>query len=96
MIVRATDQTKHEFCVAVFNRMLDDNQICPYNHSVDYNCGWFYFDDDPPQQRPELTAEADKLMRSGSHYVGYWREANTYVLLNGLMKPERSDIGSDF
>ena len=80
MVVQASNQTKREFCVAIFNRELHKNSICPANHDVDYGHSWFYFDG-TPQQRPELTAEAEEIMESGSHYVGYWREANTYVLV---------------
>ena len=80
MIVMAAYQEKHEFCIAVFNRSLNENSICPANHNIDYGHGWFYLDDNC-DQRPELTAEAERIMKSGSHCVGYWQEANTYVLV---------------
>lgn len=90
MIVQATHQTKREFCIAVFNRTLDSNSICPANHDVDYDRGWFYMDG-ACEQRPELTAEAVEIMRSGSHYVGYWALGNTYVLVPDLSFEETDE-----
>lgn len=80
MVVMAASQEKREFCIAIFNRELHKNSICPANHDVDYDRGWFYMDGNCGQ-RPELTAEAESIMESGSHCVGYWQGANTYVLV---------------
>lgn len=44
MVVRASNQGKREFCVALFNRELHKNSICPGNHDVEYQFGWFYMD----------------------------------------------------
>jgi len=85
MLIKATDQGKQEFCIALFNRNLHKNNKCPGNYSVDYRNGWFYWaygnHDECHAQRPELTAEADELMRSGSHEVWYSDLWNTYVLM---------------
>lgn len=80
MIVKASKQGKPEFCQAIFNRELHANSICPANHDVDYQNGWFYFDGSP-RQRPDLTAEVDEIMKTGTHVVGYWQQANAYILL---------------
>lgn len=80
MLVRAAYQTKREFCIALLNRRLHENSICPGNHDVDYRHGWFYYDGSP-SRCPELTAEADEIMASGSHYVGYSSAFNTYLLI---------------
>lgn len=87
MVVRASNQAKREFCIAIMNRNLHANSICPGNHEVDYHNGWFYFDG-RPSQRPELTAEVDKIMKNGYYYVGYSRVWNTYVLVDEVCEEE--------
>ncbi len=86
MLVKATDQTKREFCIAIYNRELHKNSCCPGNYSVDYDRGWFtvqYGNNEPEKfQRPELTAEADKVMKDGSKIVGYQSTWNTFVLVD--------------
>jgi len=79
-MIIASVQTKREFCIALFNRQLHANSMCPGNHDVDYSHSWFYCDNDPPCQYPEITAEADEIMTSGSHIVCYSNMWNTYVL----------------
>lgn len=79
MLVKARDQEKNEFCVALYNRELDKNNMCPANHEVEYQNGWFYLDGKNVGHRPELTAEADQLLES-SATVWYWQEGNTFVL----------------
>lgn len=74
------------------NRNLHANSICPGNHEVDYCRGWFYFDG-KPEQRPELTAEVDDIMRNGYYYVGYSRVWNTYVLIDDVEHVDSEDIG---
>jgi hypothetical protein len=78
MIVKAADQGKREFCIALFNRFLHKTNRCPANHEVDYANGWFYLDG-KKFHRPELTVEADQLMRAGAT-VFFWNEGNTFVL----------------
>jgi hypothetical protein len=82
MIVPASDQGKHEFCVAVLNARLHKNSICPANHDVSYGHGWFQIDDNDPFQDPELTAEAERVMKEGHKMVGYWQEGNCYILMD--------------
>ncbi len=78
MIVPASDQCKNNFCVALLNRELHGDSICPGNHSVSYNYGWFRIDDGKPFRRPDLTREADRLLESDTvYYSSVW---NTYVL----------------
>ena len=79
-MVLASNQGKREFCIALFNRGLNKNGICPANHSVDYRNGWFYMDDHDPIHDPKITAEADELMSIGSHIVLYCDAGNTYVI----------------
>lgn len=79
-MVRAAEQSKRTLCIALFNRQLHANNICPANHEVAYDCGWFYMDGKNVGHRPELTAEADEIMRSGRYVVLYWEEGNTFVL----------------
>ena len=81
MIVKAADQTKREYCIAVMNRLLHNNGICPGNHEVDYGHGWFYYDGEP-EQRPELTEQANEEMANPNVQVGYSRVWNTYILLD--------------
>lgn len=84
MICKAADsaQTKAEYCQAVLNRRMHSNSICPANHSVSYQRGWFYVDDNPPFQDPALTAEAEEAMADPSKCVGYWSEGNCYILID--------------
>lgn len=85
MLVKAARQTKREFCIAVLNRELHKNSRCPGNYSVDYAHGWFtsqYGSHEPiKMQRPDLTAEADRIMRDGMQQVGYQSGWNTFVLM---------------
>jgi len=73
--------------------------MCPANHVVDYSHGWFYQDWDFHEetgfreQRPDLTAEADRLMSSAEYEVGYWSGANTYVLIPVYSSFEEDDYG---
>ena len=78
MITKAADQTKGTMCISLFNRELHKRSICPGNHEVCYSHGWFYFDG-KPSRRPELTAEADRLLAQGVivYYSPTW---NTYVI----------------
>ena len=82
MIVPASNQTKHEFCVALLNARLHKNSICPANHTVSYSYGWFQIDDQAPFQDPELTAEAERVMKERRQRVGYWQEGNCYILID--------------
>lgn len=79
MIIPASDQTKETMSIAILNRELHANSICPGNHETTYNRGWFQIDDNRPFRRPDLTAEADKLLSAGVtvYYSSVW---NTYVL----------------
>ena len=79
MPVVAASQTKREFCIALLNRRLHKNNICPGNHNVGYFNGWFNIDDEQFRD-PDLTAEADKIMKAGTHRVLYSEVWNTYVL----------------
>ena len=89
-MVRAANQTKREFCIAIMNRELHANNICPGNHEVHYSHSWFYFDGSP-EQRPDLTAEVDRIMEAGYHYVGYSRVWNTYVLIDEVCEIEEEE-----
>ena len=91
MIVKAADQTKREYCIAVMNRLCHKNSICPANHNVDYQYGWFYFDDNKPEQRPELTREAEDEMKNPATCVGYWQGANTYIIIDNPDYQEDDD-----
>ncbi len=79
MSVLASNQTKREFCIALFNRQLHKNSICPGNHEVDYNRGWFYMDG-RCFHRPELTSQVDEIMENQEYVVYYSPVWNTYVL----------------
>lgn len=87
MRVIAKDQTKREYCIALFNQYLHENNICPGNHTVDYSRGWFYFDG-LAHQRPDLTAKADELLKAKTHIVLYCGDYNTYVLHERLTGAE--------
>ena len=78
-MVIASKQGKREFCIALYNRKLNAQGICPANHEVGYFNGWFNFDGEQFRD-PDLTAEADKIIAAGTHRVLYWEEGNTYVL----------------
>lgn len=90
-MVKAKDQTKRTMAIALFNRDLHKNNICPGNHEVDYNRGWFYFDSGKADrhgkevgyrtQDKKLTAEADEKLKEG-YEVLYSPVWNTYVLGN--------------
>lgn len=84
-VVVAASQAKREVCIALFNRELHKNNRCPGNYDVDYRHGWFYWQygatEEQHAQRPELTAEADEIIRTGSHTVMYSPNWNTYVLV---------------
>lgn len=90
MLVKAADQTKREYCIAVANRHLHAISICPGNHDVDYGHGWFYFDG-KPSQKPEWTAEAEQEMNNPQVCVGYSRGWNTYVLMDNWENDDDSD-----
>ena len=87
MRVIAKDQTKREYCIALFNQELHKNNICPGNHTVDYSYGWYYYDG-IPRQRKDLTDEAVRLMKAKTHVILYCGDFNTYVLHERL---DRSD-----
>jgi len=82
MVAPASKQGKREFCIALFNRELNDNNCCPGNYDVDYHNGWFYWaygnHDQQKAQRPDLTAEAERLMKAGVT-VYYSTQYNSYV-----------------
>ena len=80
MVIPASEQIKANFCVALLNRELHEDSICPGNHAVGYNYGWFTIDDGRPFQRPDLTMKADELLGAGEvvYYSSVW---NTYVLI---------------
>lgn len=65
--------------VALMNRELHTSGLSPMNHEVDYHRGWFYIDDDPAQQRPDLTAEARELYAKGER-ARYSSQGNTFFL----------------
>ena len=75
----AADQNKRTLCIALYNQLLHAEGICPANHTVNYDYGWFYYDG-TPFHRPDLTAKADQLLASGEFQVLYWGMGNTYVL----------------
>jgi hypothetical protein len=79
MLIPASDQSKRNFCIALLNEELHANSICPGNHTVDYNHGWFSIDSGRSFRRPDLTEEADYLLKYGVvvFFSSVW---NTYVL----------------
>lgn len=79
MVTRAADQTKDNFCIALLNSELHAAGICPGNHEVSYNRGWYQIDSNRPFHRPDLTARAGELLAAGVtvYYSPLW---NTYVL----------------
>lgn len=81
MLVKA-EQNKREYCIAVMNRLMHKNNICPGNHDVDYRNGWFYCDDQSPEQRPELTEQAEQEMNNPEFIVAYSSVWNTYVIMD--------------
>ena len=74
---KSTDMKKLN--VALMNRELHASGLSPRNHDVEYHRGWFYIDDDAPQQRPDLTAEARELYAKGERAV-YSSHGNTFFL----------------
>lgn len=79
MRVIAKDQTKREYCIALFNEYLNSKDLCPANHTVDYANGWFYLDM-ACFHRPDLTAKADALRAAGTHVILYCGDFNTYII----------------
>ena len=76
---KSTDMRKLN--VALMNRELHASGLSPRNHEVEYHRGWFYIDDDPAQQRPDLTAEARELYAKGERAV-YSSQGNTFFLMS--------------
>ena len=79
MVIPASEQSKENMCIALLNRELHADNVCPGNHEVSYNRGWYQIDDNPPFHRPDITREADRLLSAGVtiYYSPVW---NTYVL----------------
>ena len=71
---------KAKICIALLNAELDSHALCPGNYDVEYAHGWFYVDE-AKFQRPDLTAQADKILRDKTHHVKYSRVWNTFVLV---------------
>lgn len=67
--------------IALWSEKLHARSICPGNHNLEYDNGWFYFDQDKPFQWPELIAEARALYNSGvSAHIGHDYGGNWYIL----------------
>jgi len=79
MLVKPSEVTKREVCIALFNRYLHSHSYCPANHEVDYAYGWFRFDD-KVLRRPDLTAEADVILKSHKDAIWFSESFNTYLL----------------
>lgn len=79
MVIPASDQDKRNMSIALLNHELHADSICPGNHEVSYNRGWFQIDDNKPFRRPDITANAERLLRAGEvvYYSPVW---NTYVI----------------
>ncbi len=79
MLIKASKQSKENMCVALYNRILHENNICPANHEVFYSHGWFYVDDHKPVHNTTLTQEAERLLAKGVT-VYYSPTYNSFVL----------------
>lgn len=84
MVVLASEQSKRTLCIALYNRALNKSNLCPANYQVNYDRGWFSvrdgWKDEVKFRRPDITAEADKLLLSGNVLVYYSAVWNSYVL----------------
>ncbi len=71
MAKRITAEEKYPVVIYLWHKKLNAEGVCPYNHDLDYSNGWFYFDDKEPFHDPEMTAEAEELIKQGCR--GYFR-----------------------
>jgi len=62
---RITSEEKYPMVIYLWHKELDSSSICPYNHNLNYDRGWFYFDEEEPFHNTEITAEADRLLEQG-------------------------------
>lgn len=72
-------EQKRQLCIALFNAELRKVGICPGNHEVYYDRGWF-FCDGRIFHRPDITGQADLLIKKGQAKVRFSPQYNTYVL----------------
>lgn len=77
-MLQNTKQTSRKYRIAAFNQLLDRNSICPANHDVNYEFGWYYYDGEP-EQRPGVTRQAKEMEKDPNVMVFYNDKFNTYV-----------------
>jgi hypothetical protein len=85
-MLKSTEQESWKYRIAVFNKRLHEDSICPANHEVAYHNGWYYFDGEP-RQRPDVTREARKLENDMMVEVAFQSCWNTYVIVTEPQSP---------
>jgi len=78
-MLKDTTQESRKYRIATYNAMLNEKQICPGNHTVEYANGWYYFDGEPIQ-KPSITKRAKELENDPTVEVRFNQSFNTYVL----------------
>lgn len=78
-MLKNTNPTLRKFKIATYNKMLHNNSICPANHEINYYNSWYYFDE-KPEQRPNITRKAKENMKNPNITVKFNELWNTYVL----------------
>lgn len=63
-------QNKYPIIMCLWHKKLDAQAICPYNHNLNYENGWFQFDDDVGYRDTDLVEEAQEFVDLG--YTGYF------------------------
>ena len=80
-MLKETTPTLRKYKIATYNKILNNNSICPANHDINYANSWYYFDGEP-KQKPNITRKAKENKNNPSLCVKFNERWNTYVLSN--------------
>ena len=80
-MLKNVTQELYKYKIATYNRMLNNNSICPANHDVNYYNSWYYFDG-KPEQKPEITRKAKDYYDNPNVIVKFNKKFNTHVLVD--------------
>jgi hypothetical protein len=79
-MLQDTTQDPWKYRVAAFNARLNQNEVCPANHTVNYHNSWYYLDGEP-RQAPDITAKAKEYESDPTVEVRFNTTYNSYVLV---------------
>lgn len=71
MASKSKQDNKYPIIMYLWYAKLNAGSICPYNHNLTYDAGWFRIDDEAPFRDTELTAEAQEMVDNGC--TGHFR-----------------------